>query len=52
MIRTATEHDLAAIRALIKSVPDLWHEEWRSDVLERALRASDGLGFVWEEEGN
>jgi GNAT superfamily N-acetyltransferase len=52
MIRTATEHDLASIRMLIKSVPGFWHDEWRSDVLERALHASDGLAFVWEEEGN
>lgn len=52
MIRTATEHDLTSIRALIKSVPSFWHDEWRSDVLERALRASDGLAFVWEEERN
>lgn len=52
MIRTATEQDLASIRALIKSVPAFWHDEWRSDVLERALHASDGLAFVWEEDGN
>jgi predicted N-acetyltransferase YhbS len=52
MIRTATEHDLDSIRGLIKSVPDFWHDEWRSDALERALRASDRLAFVWEEEGN
>ena len=50
MVRTATEHDLPAIRALINSVPDLWHQEWRPDVLERALRASDSLAFVWEDE--
>lgn len=52
MIRTATELDFESIRALIKSVPDFWHDEWRSDALERALRASDGLAFVWEEKGN
>jgi GNAT superfamily N-acetyltransferase len=52
MIRTATEHDLVSIRGLIKSVPDFWHEEWRSDALERAIHASDGLTFVWEEAGN
>ena len=52
MIRTAMEYDLPSIRALIKSVPGLWHEEWRTDALERALRASDGLAFVWEEEAN
>jgi len=50
MIRTATEQDLASIRALIQSVPNFWHEEWRSDALERAFRASNGLAFVWEEE--
>lgn len=52
MIRTATKHDLASVRALIKSVPGLWHVEWRDDALERAIRASDGLAFVWEETGN
>jgi hypothetical protein len=51
MIRTATEYDLAFVRALIKSIPGLWHAEWRSDALERAIRASDGLSFVWEETG-
>lgn len=52
MIRTATKHDLAAIRALIESIPDFWHDEWRSDALVYALRASDSLAFVWEEGGN
>jgi hypothetical protein len=46
------EHDLGFIQALIKSVPGLWHAEWRIDAAERALRASDGLAFVWEDEGN
>jgi hypothetical protein len=46
MIRNVTEHHLAVIHALIESVLDLWHEEWRSDALEHALRASDGLAFV------
>lgn len=52
MIRTATEQDLTAIEALIKSVPDLWHDEWRFDALDRALRALDGRAFVWEGEEN
>lgn len=52
MIRTATQHDLAFIRALIKSVPGLWHDEWRSDALERAFQSADGLAFVWEDERN
>jgi GNAT superfamily N-acetyltransferase len=50
MIRPATEYDVAAIHTLINSVPDLWHEEWRPDALECALRASKGLAFVWEDE--
>ena len=51
MIRNAREYDVAAIHTLINSVPGLWHKEWRPDALERALRASAGLAFVWEEEG-
>jgi hypothetical protein len=51
MFRTATEYDPASIRALIKSIPGLWHAEWRSDALERAIGASDSLSFVWEEAG-
>lgn len=50
MIRTATEHDFSAIRTLIKSIPGFWHHEWRSDVLERAIHAADGLALVWAEE--
>lgn len=51
MIRLAAEHDLASIQALIKSVPGFWHDEWRTDALERALRTSGGLASVWEEKG-
>ena len=52
MIRTAIEHDLGFIQSLIRSVPGLWYDEWRIDAVERALPASDGLAFVWEDEGN
>ena len=52
MIRAITEDDLGTIRALIQSVPGLWHAEWRSDALERAIHASDGLSLVWEETGH
>lgn len=52
MIRAATEHDLQAISLLIKSIPNFWHDEWRSNALYLAYRAADGLAFVWEEEGN
>jgi predicted N-acetyltransferase YhbS len=51
MLRAATENDILSIRALIQSVPGLWHDEWRADALEGALHASDGLSFVWEEQG-
>jgi GNAT superfamily N-acetyltransferase len=51
MIRAATETDAPPIRALIESVPGLWHVEWRPDAIERAIRAADGLAFAWDEEG-
>jgi ribosomal protein S18 acetylase RimI-like enzyme len=49
MIRQAEAKDTAAIRLLMQSVPNLWQDWWRSDVLERALESSGGLAFVWEE---
>ena len=51
MIRNAEEYDFLYIRELIQSVPGLWHEEWRRDALEQACRASNGLAFIWEENG-
>ena len=48
-IRPAAESDVDQIRALIESIPDLWHREWRPDVLERAIRSSDRLACVWIE---
>jgi GNAT superfamily N-acetyltransferase len=48
-IQLAVETDAEQIRALIKSIPNLWHPDWRSDVLERAIRSADGLAFVWIE---
>jgi len=29
----------------------MWHENWREDVLERAIRAVDGLAYVWADGG-
>ena len=49
MIRIATESDIPSIRLLMESVPGFWHEGWRDDVLERAIRAADGLAFVWDQ---
>lgn len=48
-IRPAVESDVDHIRALIESIPGLWHPDWRSDVLERAIRSADGLAVVWFE---
>jgi predicted N-acetyltransferase YhbS len=50
MIRTAKESDIPAIRALMKSVPGFWHEDWREDVLERSMRMAEGLAFVWNDD--
>ena len=52
MIRTAKEDDIPAIRALMKSVPGFWHEDWREDVLERGIHMADGLAFVWSDGGD
>ena len=49
MIRIALENDVPRIRTLVQSVPGFWHAEWRPDVLERAIRAADGLAFVWDD---
>lgn len=51
MIRTVTARDIPHIQSLVKSVPGFWHEDWRDDVLERGIRAADGLAFVWDENG-
>jgi GNAT superfamily N-acetyltransferase len=45
-IRPAVETDAVQIRALIESIPGLWHADWRPDVVERAIRSADGLAYV------
>lgn len=50
MIRTATKADIPGIQALMKSVPGFWSEDWRSDVLERALDSARELALIWEED--
>ena len=50
MIRQATPKDIPAIKSLMQSEPGFWQDSWRKDVLERALGASAGLSFVWDEE--
>ena len=49
MIRQATLQDIASIASLIKSEPGQWQDEWADDVIERALKSSDGLAFVWHD---
>jgi ribosomal protein S18 acetylase RimI-like enzyme len=51
MIRAATESDIPDTKSVMKSVPGLWHQDWRKDTLERAIRAADGLAFVWVDGG-
>jgi GNAT superfamily N-acetyltransferase len=46
-IRPAVEGDVDQIRALVESIPGLWHPDWRPDVLVRAIRSADGLAVVW-----
>ncbi len=49
MIRPVEPNDAPSIRLLMQSVPNLWRESWRPDVLERAIASADGLAFVWQE---
>jgi GNAT superfamily N-acetyltransferase len=48
MIRAADGGDIPAIRALMGSVPGLWDEAWRPDVLARAMAAAGDLALVHE----
>ena len=40
MIRKAKQSDIPAIRAIMKAEPGFWQESWRTDVLERGLKAA------------
>jgi ribosomal protein S18 acetylase RimI-like enzyme len=48
-IRAAQSGDVPAIEQLLRSVPGVWQSIWRDDVVERALRAADGLAYVATE---
>jgi GNAT superfamily N-acetyltransferase len=48
-IRPAVETDVKQIRALIESIPGLWHVDWRPDVVECAIQSANGLAYVWLE---
>ena len=49
MIRAATKADIPKILELMASEPGFWHDDWRKDVLERAIDSVDCLAFLWEE---
>ena len=51
MIRQATLQDIQAIFSLIRAESGMWQEAWTDDVLIRALKSSDGLAFVWDDQG-
>ena len=48
MLRTATSSDIPGIRMLLQSVPGMWQESWRADVLETALSSAGDLALVHE----
>ncbi len=48
MIRPATINDVPAITELMK-LNQFWQDNWRDDVLERAITSTDSLALVWEE---
>jgi len=51
MIRLALQKDVPQIYQLMKRVPGFWRDDWRDDVVERGIDVSDGLAFVWVEDG-
>lgn len=51
MIRRMRKEDLSSVKLLMQSIPDLWHEAWNDETLERAFSASADLSLVCEIEG-
>ncbi len=52
MIRAVLESDLPQIGKLLKLAPEFWRTDWYTEAWRRAVRASNGLTFVWEEAGH
>jgi predicted N-acetyltransferase YhbS len=50
-IRCADPNDIAGIAKLLRDLPGVWQDRWRSDVLERAIASANGLAFVAEHAG-
>jgi predicted N-acetyltransferase YhbS len=51
MIRTVKESDIPEIERLMRSEPGFWNDRWPKDALHIAIKAADGLAFVWKEQG-
>ncbi|MBU1341002.1 MAG: GNAT family N-acetyltransferase [Proteobacteria bacterium] len=49
MIRQASLNDVEIISELIQSQEGMWQSSWSDNVLERAIKSSDGLSYVWDE---
>lgn len=50
MIRRAGTEDIPQIQALMRSVARFWDENWRPDVLERALSSANTIALVHQED--
>jgi len=51
VIRHAGPKDVSAIQQLLRSLPRVWQDSWREDVIERAVDSARDLAFVAEEHG-
>jgi len=51
VIRHADPKDVLAIQRLLRSLPGVWQDSWREDVIERTLDSARALAFVAEEDG-
>ncbi|MBU1344638.1 MAG: GNAT family N-acetyltransferase [Proteobacteria bacterium] len=51
MIRQATMQDITGISSLIRTEPGMWQDAWADNVINRALKSSNGLAFVWDNCG-
>lgn len=50
MLRQAAPDDIPAIHALMESTPGFWQPHWSGQTLAQAIKAAEGLAFVWEAD--
>ena len=50
MLRNAIVSDVPGIRCLMQMVPGFWQDWWSEKTIADAIRAANGLAFVWEEK--